>query len=136
MHRSAGILASILLGAVAWTACSESDTLTVTDPSILPAVTAQCPAGGTKTEVTDAFSTTTTTYGFVVGSICVKAGTSTFSTEHNETFGNGCYTVSGLGTNTITLSETGAAGCKDVSYFTVYPGADHSPPPSPSPSPH
>ena len=92
MRGSAGALASILLGAVVWAACSTGDNPSVTDPTLvdqstLSNVTQHCPAGGSKTNVTDAFTGATITFGFTVGSICIKAGTVIHSTSSDGTFG-------------------------------------------------
>ena len=97
--------------------------------------------------MTDAFTGATITFGFTVGSICIKAGTVIHATGADGTFGNGCYTVSGLGTNTITFAETGNAGCKAFPTtlsirepFRARRRARRrgggSPSPSPSPSPY
>jgi hypothetical protein len=125
MRKSATTLASLLLGAVAWTACSTGDNPTVTEPSLvdqstLPSVTQHCPDGGKKTEVNDGFTSTTKYYSYPIGKICVKAGTKAYSTSYNGTFGYGCYKVWGLGTKYIKIKETGYSGCKDISYFVVY----------------
>lgn len=125
MRRSASALAGLLLGLVVWTACSTGDSPTVTGPvlvdqSPLANVTQHCPAGGLKTEVNDAFTSSTKYYPFVVGKICVKAGNVVYSTSYNGKFGRGCYKVWGLGTKTVKLKETDYQDCKDVSYFVVY----------------
>lgn len=126
MRRSAGALASLLLGVLVWTACSTGDSLSPTEPvaavdqTTLANVTQHCPAGGYKTEVNDAFSGTTKYYSYAIGKICVKAGNVVYSTTYDGLFGRGCYKVYGLGTKTIKLKETYYEGCKDISYYVVY----------------
>jgi hypothetical protein len=125
MRKPATGLAGLLLGVLVWTACSTSDSPSVTEPTLtdhstLSSVTQHCPDGGAKTEVTDGFSYTTKYFPYNVGKVCVKAGTKVFSTTYDGKFGYECYKVRGLGTYTVTIKETGHKGCKDISYFVFY----------------
>ncbi len=59
--------------------------------------------------------------GFVINSVIVKAG-SEMSTGGNEcitlTGSNSCYSVSGLGTNSVTVTKVGSGSdCKDISHL-------------------
>ena len=123
MRRSTIVLASVLFGAVLWTACGTDDSSTLAgpapvDPSALPAVTQHCPDGGYKTEVNDGF---TSVYKDVSAEkVCVKAGTKIFIATYDGKFGYDCYKVRGLGTYMIKLEETGYSGCKDISYYVIY----------------
>ena len=123
MLKSAGALAGVLLSVLLGTACGTGD---VTEPSLgdqtttLASVTEHCPDGGVKTEVDDAFTSSSKTYSFYVGKVCVKAGNVVYKTTYNGYFGNYCYKVSGLGTYYVYLKETGYPNCKDISYFVIY----------------
>ncbi len=125
MRKPASALAGLMLGVLVWSACSTGDSPSVTEPVLvnptpMANVTQHCPAGGYKTEVTDAFTSTYKSYNYAVGSICVKAGTKVYSTSYDGKFGYGCYKVWGLGTYMIKLKETDYEGCKDISYYVVY----------------
>ncbi len=66
--------------------------------------------------------------GNTIDEICIKSGSNSFGSDNHSgvisvdgTYGDGnvantCYTVSGLGTQTVTVTETGAAGCKSISH--------------------
>jgi hypothetical protein len=143
MRKSAGLLASLMLTAVVWVACTSGDTTSPGTESVagpLAAVTEQCPATfTTKDEVGPPWSITAPA-GQVVASVCVKAGTqvyiATFPPSNQTIFVNStpCFRVTGLGTPTVTVRN--AAGhigsiCKGISHIVVTFG----PGPSPSPSP-
>lgn len=89
--------------------------------------TQQCSAGG----ITDerAPYAVTAPEGEVVTGVCVKAGTQMISVSTT----NACYTVSGLGSTTATVTKTGTgSNCKDISYATFYTA---SPTPTPTATP-
>jgi len=60
--------------------------------------------------------------GEVVSGVCLKAGTQTFGVgTGNGGRGEGCYTLSGLGTSTGATAGGGTGpDCKDISYSTFY----------------
>ena len=62
--------------------------------------------------------------GSVVSAVCIKAGTYKVSTGSDGTLlgegGTACYEVSGIGTDTVTVTKIGeGSGCKDISHFEV-----------------
>lgn len=60
--------------------------------------------------------------GEVVTGVCVKAGTQTFGVGTGDGGrGEGCYTLSGIGTSTGSTAGGGTSSeCKDISYSTFY----------------
>ena len=55
----------------------------------------------------------------VIIAVCIKAGTGNFAFNADGT--DGCYTVSGLGTNNVTVSGGGTGrDCKDISNVVFY----------------
>jgi hypothetical protein len=150
MRNSAGLLAGLMLTAVAWVACTSGDT---TSPSaentalttpLASVGTEKCTDLGSwdaKDEVGPPWSITAPA-GQVVNEVCVKAGnqvyTATFPPSNQTIFVNGtpCFRVTGLGTPTVRVRN--AAGhigniCKGISHIQVRFGPGPSPSPSPSP---
>lgn len=87
--------------------------------------------------------------GKIVSDICIKSGSGMFGDGHSELLGNGtyngidnnpCYTVAGIGTQTVTVTKIGSgSSCKDISHIDVYT-ADPTPTPTdtqdtPTPTP-
>lgn len=95
--------------------------------------------------------------GGVINGVCIKSGANMFGgNQHsgvlsNGTYENGCYTVSGVGTSTVTVQRTGTASstCQGLSHIDVIdsptaapsaspvstPAPTSSPAPSASPAP-
>ena len=84
----------------------------------------------------------------IVTGACIKSGSNMFDGGHSEVFTQdtanieGCYTISGIGTSSVTVQRTGAAGpnCQGISHIDVLvaaptPTPTPTPPPSPSPTP-
>lgn len=139
MRKSAGVLASMVLGVVVWTACSTDDSMAPLSSTAL--ITEKCSDVGTwarKDEVGPPWSLTAPA-GKVVKSVCVKAGTQVYTRTTNGTIsvnGTSCFVVSGLGTPTVTVANApGHVGsiCKGISHIEVKFGPAPSPSPSPSP---
>ncbi|MEO7866608.1 MAG: hypothetical protein ABIU54_03120 [Candidatus Eisenbacteria bacterium] len=80
------------------------------------AATEKCPAGEKKIEAGPWQYCSTTG---IITSICVKAGTQTFSfTADGE---SKCYTVKGIGTACVYVTGGGTSSeCKDISGITFY----------------
>src|SRR5688572_8333608 len=106
MRKSAGVLASILLGAVVWTACSTGDNMAPSTTTALIA-TEKCSDEGTwaaKDESGPPWSITAPA-NQVVTAVCVKAGNQVYPRSTNGTIrveGTACFRVTGLGTPTVT----------------------------------
>ena len=92
---------------------------------------AACEAAGVA-EVQASDQDITVTYdapsGSVITFVCVKSGTDSFETlQHSEAFpaptdvtvGGGCFLIDFVDADTVTVTETGAAGCKDISHIDV-----------------
>ena len=74
--------------------------------------------------------------GNTIDEICIKSGSNSFGSDNHSgvisvdgTYGDGdvantCYSVSGLGTQKVTVTETGAAGCKNISHVDGVPPRD------------
>ncbi len=82
--------------------------------------------------VIDGSSTPAVPTGEVVTDICIKSGTDTFGIDSHSglitvdgTYGNdSCFTVSGIGTDTVTITRGATPTCKDIShidFFTALP---------------
>lgn len=81
------------------------------------AATARCPQGGVKLERGP--WVWTAAGGDVIESVCVKAGTQTYSFYADGS--RDCYTVTGLGTATVEVSGGGTSRwCKAVSHVVFY----------------
>ena len=86
--------------------------------------------GGAEASVnaTDPVTTVNAPAGFVIEYVCIKAGNDTFdgfTMGHsgplmNGTFGSGCYTVTGVGTSSATITRIGPGpGCAGLSHIDV-----------------
>lgn len=72
----------------------------------------------------------------IVTGVCIKSGDNAFNgLQHsglitqNETYNN-CFLISGIGTSSVTVSETGKQGCKDISHIDVVVNGQPSPTPT------
>ncbi|HLB27299.1 MAG TPA: hypothetical protein VJN32_06585, partial [Dehalococcoidia bacterium] len=91
--------------------------------------------------VIDGSSTPPVPAGDVVTSICIKSGTDTFGTDAHSglitadgVYGNdGCFTVSGIGTSSVTVTRGASPPCKDISHVDFF--TDPAPTPTPTPTP-
>lgn len=78
--------------------------------------TEHCPPGGVKLE---SGPWEWCTKDGVITSVCIKAGTETFTFEKDGS--DGCYWVKGLGTECVYVGGGGTGrDCKDISYVTFY----------------
>lgn len=68
--------------------------------------------------------------GNIISQVCIKSSPDHFRFSSNGS--DGCYTVSGIGTNSVTAQRTGDANdeCKEISHLDVYYGT-----PTPTPTP-
>lgn len=81
--------------------------------------------------------------GSIVDGVCIHSGNNMFGgNQHSEvlsngTYENGCYTVSGVGTQTITVQRVGTPSptCQGLSHVDVLDGPTPSPSPTPTPIP-
>jgi hypothetical protein len=80
--------------------------------------------------------------GEVVTAVCIKSGNNAFGDKkHSDlltadgTYGDGCYTVAGIGTDTVTVTRTDSSDCKGISHVDVVTGPGQSPEESPAESP-
>ncbi len=114
---------------------------------------AACNGGPTDTSqpgsqyVIDGSSTPAVPTGEIVTGICIKAGTNSFGTDQHSglitvdgTYGNNsCYTVSGIGTDTVTITRVFAGPtCKDISHIDFFTASAPTPtpvPPTDTPTP-
>jgi hypothetical protein len=70
----------------------------------------------------------TATGGQVVTGVCIKSGSGMFGDSHSESLGNGtyengCYTVTGVNTSTVTVTRNfNTNTCKGISHLDVYVG--------------
>ena len=108
---------------------------------------AACDNTDTTVDPSDNSSTTPFVFNFDAGTgntvsgVCIKSGVNMFGDSHsgllgNGTFENGCYTISGVGTQflTVTRNNTGSS-CQGISHLDIETEPAASPSPSPSPSP-
>jgi hypothetical protein len=83
----------------------------------------QTPYGGTGTGDVMSFTAPT---GFIVTGVCIKSGVQQFDNEMhsdvlaNGIFDNGCYMVSGVGSDKVTVEKVG--NCQDLSHIDVLIG--------------
>jgi hypothetical protein len=55
-----------------------------------------------------------------ITTVAIKAGTDCFIVTSNGVTGDGCYTVAGIGTTSVTVTRVGAGpGCKGISHVEV-----------------
>ena len=82
--------------------------------------------------------------GYAVTGVCIKSGNNMFGgTMHsgvltqNGDYENGCYTVSGIGTATVTVTHNGSGrNCQDISHIDiVVPEGEQEPTPTPQVDP-
>lgn len=83
--------------------------------------------------------------GATIDGVCIKSGVNMFDGWHsgvlgNGTYENGCYSVSGVGTNTVTVERTGSpfSACQGLSHIDVLdsnPGSTPAPSSAPSSAP-
>lgn len=78
--------------------------------------------------------------GQTITGVCIKSGSNMFGgNEHSGVLGNGtvesCYTVSGVGTGSVTVTRTGTPSdsCQGLSHIDVITSSE-SPSPSPTPT--
>ncbi len=73
--------------------------------------------------------------GQIVTGVCIKSGD-----LHTAVLGNGthlsCYTVSGVGTSTVTVTRTGSPGpsCQEISHIDVLVAPEPTPTPTATPT--
>jgi uncharacterized repeat protein (TIGR01451 family) len=79
--------------------------------------------------------------GNVVTEICIKSGSDAFGDKQHSglitadgEYGDGCYTVEGLGTQTVTVTKTDSNDCKDISHVDASSGAAPTDAPTPTPT--
>lgn len=81
--------------------------------------------------------------GNIVTGVCIKSGSNMFGgNQHstlitaNGTVENGCYTISGIGTQFLTVTRNlSSSNCQGISHLDIEIEPVASPSPSPSPSP-
>lgn len=104
---------------------------------------AECENPNTKSEGSPDLLTVTAPGSQTVSGVCIKSGTNMFGgTSHsglldNGTFETGCYSVSGVGTNTVTVTRIGndSPTCQGLSHIDVFFSPEASPTPTPTPTP-
>jgi hypothetical protein len=86
-------------------------------------------------------ATYTAPVGGIVDLVCVKRG-NTHTPYFSDQNPGGCYSVVGIGTNSITVTRTDSDDCKDISHLDIVlrdpevsPSPEVSPTPEVSPSP-
>jgi hypothetical protein len=96
--------------------------------------TGNCLGGGaTKIENPGDTTTITAPAGQVITQVAVKAGTACFIFNADGT--QGCYTVSGIGTATVTVTRSGSGpDCKEISHIEFITSTAPPPPPPPPPT--
>jgi hypothetical protein len=150
MRKSATLLATVLLTAVAWVACTSDTTTSPTSPGLGGVSSSalflqtgdHCNEFGpfdAKDEVGPPWRIDAPS-GQLVAEVCVKAGNAAYYTDQNGVIsvsGTPCFLVQGLGTSFVRVTlATGYVGniCKGISHITANFGPAPSPSPSPSPS--
>ncbi len=109
--------------------------------TISPSIKAQglgnCGSGFEFKDETDPYTYTSTN---TITSVVVKAGSAnqedgactTFTTDGTD----GCYSVTGIGTNTATVTKVGSGrDCKDISHAEFFATVASTPSPTPTPTP-
>lgn len=90
---------------------------------------------------TDDLITFSAPSGNTITGVCIKSGENMFDDGHSGQLGNGtfesCYTVSGVGTGTVTVSRTGtpSSECQGLSHIDVYYSPEITPTPTPTAGP-
>ena len=85
--------------------------------------------GGDASKIENPGDTTTLTApaGQVITTVAIKAGTACITFTSDGTVG--CYTVSGIGTDTVTVIRSGSGPtCKEISHIEFITGAGPPPP--------
>lgn len=79
--------------------------------------------------------------GQIITGVCIKSGANMFGDGHsdalsNGTYENGCYTVTGVGTSTVTITKNfGGNSCQDISHLDIYVQTQTTPTSTPSATP-
>jgi hypothetical protein len=93
-----------------------------------------CIEGATKIDNPGDFEVITAPAGSVITAVAIKAGTECF--VFPPLTSNDCYSVSGLGTSTVTIERIGSGpACKEISHIEFSTGPGEQPPPPPPPPP-
>ena len=94
---------------------------------IVSADAGKCNDAPGSANTTNNFASLTAPSGKVVNSICIKSGSNMFGDGHsdrlttNTTYENGCYEVTGIGSQTVTVKKVGSGNnCQDLSHVDVY----------------
>jgi hypothetical protein len=88
--------------------------------------------GATKIENPNDTTTIVAPDGQVITQVAVKAGTECFIFNADGT--QGCYTVEGLGSATVTVTRSGSGSdCKEISHIEFITSTAPPPPPPPPP---
>lgn len=76
-----------------------------------------------------------------VTGVCIKSGEVAFDglkhsrlITQNGAF-DACFSIAGIGTSTVSVTESGSSGCKDISHIDVIVGEKPTPTPTMSPTP-
>lgn len=86
----------------------------------------ECENGNDINPVNSNLATYTAPNGQIVTGVCIKAGNKPFGDGHsdiltNGTYDNGCFTVSGVGTQTVTVVRNFDSNtCQGISHIDVY----------------
>ncbi|MBI2330183.1 hypothetical protein HYU94_02240 [Candidatus Daviesbacteria bacterium] len=105
---------------------------------------AECENPDAKSEGNDNTLSHTAPEGTTISGVCIKSGENMFGgASHSGLLGdgayeNGCYSVSGIGTGSVTVTRTGDPSdiCQALSHIDVFYGSpESSPTPTPTPSP-
>jgi hypothetical protein len=92
-----------------------------------------CIEGGTKIDNPGDSEVIEAPAGSVITQVAIKAGRDCFFFPPLTS--NDCYSVSGLGTSTVTITRIGSGpDCKEISHieYTIGPGVPPPPPPPPT----
>jgi hypothetical protein len=133
-----GAAAAVAFAAFVAAACSQSGN-PLAGPSGLSggSLAAQpggdtCPAGdNVKVDASNENLVTFNASPDIITSVCIKAGQTTSLVISSDVVG-ACYTVSGIGTSTVTVTRTGSGpGCQGISHVRFYTEKKEEPPPPP-----
>lgn len=103
---------------------------------------AECDNPIDKADGNDNLLTYTSPSGNVIIGICIHSGSNMFGgTQHSGllsdgTYESGCYVVSGVNTQTVTVTRVGSESpsCQGLSHIDIFYSPNSTPTPSPSPS--
>lgn len=119
-----GILSTALMVMVAFQPTANTPALATTD---------QCESGEETKDESSPF-TYTTGAGKTITKVCIKAGTATFYFTADEN--DGCYSVSGIGSQTGTATTVGSGNsCHDISHVNFYTATVPTGTPTATPTP-